>query len=89
MPISITRLVAYADQVSFTSVVRGVSGLSLSNVNIPKGQTQIKLPITAAANATPGKHEITLRATMRVNNQTLTFDQPFHLEIEKVEPPKK
>ena len=88
LPISIARLVEYADQVSFTTVVRGVSGLTLPNVNIPKGQTQIKLPITAAANATPGNHEITLRATMRVNNQTLTLDQPFHLEIEKVEPPK-
>lgn len=88
LPVSITRLVDYKDQVSFTTVVRGVSGLSISNVNIPKDKSEIKLPITAAANATPGKHEITLRATMRVNNQTLTFDQPFNLEIEKVEPKK-
>ena len=88
MPLNITRLVDYKDQVTFTTVVRGVSGLSIGNVNIPKDQTQIKLPITAAATATPGKHEITLRATMRVNNQTLTFDQPFNLEIEKVEPKK-
>ncbi|MBC8352824.1 MAG: pre-peptidase C-terminal domain-containing protein [Planctomycetes bacterium] len=88
LPISIARLVEYKDQVSFTTVVRGVSGLTLPNVNIPANQSQIKLAITAAANATPGKHEITLRATMRVNNQTLTFDQPFNLEIEKVEPKK-
>jgi hypothetical protein len=89
LPISITRLVEYSEQVSFSTVVRGVSGLSIQNVNIPKGQTQIKLPITAAANATPGSHEITLRATMRVNNQTLTLDQPFTLEIEKVEAKKQ
>lgn len=84
LPLSITRLIEYAEQVNFTTVVRGVSGLSIQNVNIPKGQTQIKLPITAAANATPGTHQITLRATMRVNNQTLTLEQPFTLEIEKV-----
>ena len=78
----------YKDQVSFTTVIRGVSGLSVQNVNIPKDQTQINLPFTATAAATPGKHEITLRATMRVNNQTLTFDQPFNVEIEKVEPKK-
>jgi hypothetical protein len=88
LPINITRLVEYKEPVSFTTVIRGVAGLSVQNVNIPKDQTQIKLPITAAANATPGKHEITLRATMRVNNQTLTFDQLFNLEIEKVEPKK-
>ena len=39
-------------------------------------------------NATPGSHQITLRATMRVNNQTLTLEQRFALEIEKVEPKK-
>lgn len=88
LPISITRLVEYADPVSFTTVVRDLAGVTLTNVDIPKDQTQIKLPITAAANATPGKHEITLRATLRVNNQTLTLDQLFNLEIEKVEPPK-
>ena len=88
LPISITRLVEYADQVSFSTIIRGVSGLSIRNVNIPKDQTEVKLPITAAANATPGVHEITLRATMRVNNQTLTLDRPFTLEIEKVEAKK-
>ncbi len=89
LPISITRLVEYAEQVNFSAVIRGVSGVSIQNVNIPKGQTQIKLPITAAANATPGSHQITLRATMRVNNQALTLEQPFTLEIEKVEAKKQ
>ena len=88
LSISITRLVDFAEQVSFSTVIRGVSGLSIQNVNIPKGQTRIMLPITAAASATPGGHEITLRATMRVNNQTLTLDRPFMLEIEKVEAKK-
>lgn len=87
LPINIKRLIEYAEQVNFT-IVRGVGGVSIQNVNIPKGQTQIKLPITAAANAAPGTHEVTLRATMRVNNQTLTFDRPFALEIEKVEAKK-
>ncbi|HUG68059.1 MAG TPA: hypothetical protein VMM76_09915 [Pirellulaceae bacterium] len=85
LPIAITRLVDYADAVSFSTVVSGVSGLSSQNVNLSKDQTQITLPITAAANATPGRHQIVLRATMRVNNQTLTLDQPFALEIEPVE----
>ena len=88
LPISITRLVEYADQVSFSTVVTGVAGLSIPNVNIPKDQTEIKLAITAAANATPGIHQIILRVTMSVNNQALTFDQPFTLEIEKVEATK-
>ncbi len=88
LPIKITRLVGYQDQVSFSAIVRGVSGVSIRNVNIPKGQTEVKLPITLSTSATPGEHEITLRATMRVNNQTLTLDQPFPLQIEQAEPKK-
>ncbi len=86
LPIKITRLIEYQEQVSLSTIIRGVSGLSVRTMNIPKDKNQIKLPVTVAANATPGTHEITLRATMRVNNQTLTLDQPFKVEIEKVEP---
>jgi hypothetical protein len=66
----------------------GVNGLTIPNVTIPAGQTQIKCTMTAAANATPGSHQITVRATLKLNNQNLVVDQPVTLNVQKVEPAK-
>jgi hypothetical protein len=44
--------------------------------------------VTAQPNATPGDHAMTLRVTLNFNGQNLTFDRPFTLTVEKVEPAK-
>ncbi len=89
LPVTITRLYAYADQVTVSAILPpGVGGLAIPNVNIPANQTEGKLVITAAADATPGKHELTIRISLRLNNLDLTVDQPVAVTVEKVEPTK-
>ena len=87
--VTITRLFSYDQPVAISTVLPGgVNGLTIPNVTIPAGQTQIKCTMTAAANATPGSHQITVRATLKLNNQNLVVDQPVTLNVQKVEPAK-
>jgi len=84
VPITITRLYAYPGQVNITTILpTGVGGLSIPNVAIPANQTQTKIAITAAANATEGDHQLTIRATLNLNGQNLTVDQPLRLVVQK------
>ena len=89
LPVKITRLFAFAEQVTVAGVVpTGVGGLSIPNVNIAKGQDQASLAITAAANATAGTHQLTLRLTLKLNNQNLIVDQPLPLVVQEVKKTK-
>jgi hypothetical protein len=58
-------------------------------LQIAAGQNQGKLVIEAAANATPGNHTLTIRATPRLNGQALPITQTIPVTIQAVEPPKK
>ena len=90
IPVTITRLYKYADAVQLEFLPPGgVSGLKLVKATIAKGQTQGKLTLEAAANATPGTHSLTVRATARLNNQNLQITQILSLTIEAVKKPKK
>ena len=89
IPVNITRLYKYPGQVNLRIVLpSGVGGLSIPNASIPQNKTSSKIVITAAANATPGKHELTVRATLNINGQNLTVDQSVLLTVQKVEPKK-
>jgi hypothetical protein len=90
IPVSIGRLYGYVDAVTINATLpQGVAGLSIPNATIAKDQTQSKLVITAAANATPGTHELIVRATMKYNGQTVTIQQPLPLKVDAVEAPSK
>jgi len=85
--IVITRLFKYPGQVNFTTAIpQGVAGLSIPNISVPANQTQGKLTITAAATATEGEHQLTLRGTMNYNGQNLTVEQPLKLIVQKAAP---
>ena len=87
VPIKITRLYEYANPVAISAVLPGgVGGLNIPNATIAQGQVDSKLVISAAANATPGMHELIVRATVNLNNQNLIVDQPIKLEIAEVKP---
>jgi hypothetical protein len=87
IPVSITRLYGFNDPVTVSAVLpQGVGGLSIPNATVAAGQTQTKLAVTAAANATAGMHELTVRATLRLNNQNLTVDQPIALDVQPTPP---
>lgn len=82
--INIARLYGYTAQINLNVVLpSGVGGLSIPNAAIPANQTQAKLAIDAAASATEGQHELTVRATLNLNGQNLTVDQPLRLVVQK------
>lgn len=86
VPLAITRLFNFKDQVNLQAIVpSGVGGLSIPSGNIPANQTAGKLAITAASNATEGQHTLTVRASMNLNGQGLTVEQPLILTVQKVE----
>ncbi|MEE2686010.1 MAG: hypothetical protein VYB09_06845 [Planctomycetota bacterium] len=83
--VAMTRLYGFADQVSVTGVVPGgVAGLTFAKLDIAGGQNQGALEIAAAENATVGEHQLTVRLTLKLNNQNLTVDQPLALMVQEV-----
>ncbi len=80
--VTVTRLYGFVDPVEVNLVLpAGVSGLNAAKLVIPKDQTQGKLVIEAAANATPGDHKLTLQAALKLNTQDLKVDQPVTLKV--------
>ena len=90
VPITITRLYKYKSAVNLTAVLpRGVRGLTIRNASIPANKNQSKLAVSVSANATPGKHTVTLRARMNLNGQNLTIEQKLLLLVVAVAKKKK
>ena len=90
VPIAIARLYAFKGAVNITTVLPpGVTGISIPRASVPANQVQSKLIITAAANATDGAHDLIVRATMNLNGQNLTIEQPLRLTVQRVVVPKK
>lgn len=73
---NINRLYNFADAVEISfEPPAGVQGLTAAKVSIPNGQAEGKLEVVAAANATPGDHNVVIRAKGKFNNvdvQTVT-----------------
>lgn len=84
IPLAITRLYGFKQPVGFSVVTNGAGGLSIPNVSVPAGQSQGKIVITAAANASPGEFELTVRGTLTLNGQRLNVEQPLNLVIDKM-----
>lgn len=82
LPLEISRLYGYAEQVQFTvAVPKGVSGLKVVAAPVPARQDKTSVVFEAAATATPGKHSLTITATARLNNQTQQLAQEVVVEI--------
>ena len=80
--VTIARLFGFVDPVEVNLVLpAGVSGLNAAKLVIPKDQTQGKLVIEAAANATPGDHKLTFQAALKLNAQEIKVDQPVALKV--------
>ena len=85
MPVNITRLFGFAEQVQVSAKPgKGVSGVSIKNATIAKGQNAGKLELTAAANATPGEHELVLEASLSLNGQNIKTSQTIKFKVEEV-----
>jgi len=85
IPVTVERLFGFEDQVDVTVVLPGgVAGLT-GKLTVPKDQTEGKLEITAAANATVGDHEITLRGATKYNNVPANTDAAVKIKVEAAE----
>lgn len=88
-PVKLTRLYNYADAVQLQiALPAGVGGINIPAVTIPAGQVDGKIVAQAAANATPGTHQLTIKAIATLNGQQVAIDQPVNLVVEKVEAAK-
>ncbi len=82
IPVQIRRLYDYADPVELTlELPKGVSGLTVPKLTIPKDQSAGTLVVEAAGDATPGEHKVTLQAALKLNNQDLKVDQGITLKV--------
>jgi hypothetical protein len=67
--LTVSRLYGFDEQVEVTfESPGGVNGLSAQKVTIAKDQSEGKLELAAANNATVGEHKATLRFRARWNN---------------------
>jgi hypothetical protein len=89
VPIKLTRLYNYADAVVVQVMLpQGVAGINIAQLQVPAGQVDGKLVAQAAANATPGAHQLTIKAIATLNGQQIVTEQTVALTVEKVEAAK-
>lgn len=73
LPVTITRLYGYVDPIEITVKVPG--GLKAQGLTVPKDQSVTTVVLEAEASATPGKHNVTIEATAKLNGQDLKVSQ--------------
>ena len=82
LPVTIERLYGFAEQVEVTLVPpKGVAGLTVNKVTLPKDQTQGKFEIAANDKVAPGDHTVTLKATAKFNNVNVETTQTVVLKV--------
>lgn len=90
LPITINRLYGFANPVQFNvQLPGGVGGLNIQQLTIAANQNAGQLAITAAPNATPGRHELRLLMNLQFNNQGMQVIETLPLTVEAVEVAKK
>lgn len=83
IPLRVTRLYGFDGPVNYNwQVPGGVGGVQFGNVQIPQGQTEGKLMVTAAQDANPGSYAIRLQTQLNFNGQNVTVDTPLELVVE-------
>ncbi|MDA1050236.1 MAG: hypothetical protein O3C40_07120 [Planctomycetota bacterium] len=86
LPVSLERLYGFAEDTEVTlELPKGVAGLTISKVTIAKDQQDGKFEVTAAKDATPGDHAVTVRAKAKFNGLDVEATQQVVLKVEKVE----
>ena len=77
------RLYGFAEQIELRlEPPPGVQGLAAQQVNVPNGQAEGKLEVTAAANATPGAHACVVKARGRFNNVQVESSTTVTITVE-------
>ncbi len=87
--IKIERLYKYEDAVTLDVTIPGtVKGVKIAKATIEKGKSEVKLTLELDKTATPGAHELPLKATAKFNNQNLDVTGTVPLKVEAVEAAK-
>lgn len=90
IPITINRLYGFTNPVQFNvQLPSGVGGINVAQLTIAANQNQGNLVVNTANNATPGRHELTLRASLQFNNQNVQLTETLPLTIEQITVAKK
>jgi hypothetical protein len=83
LAVKLDRLFGFADQVDLTlEPPSGVQGLAAEKTTLKKDESQSKLEVAAAENATPGKHAYTLHARGRFNNVQVETTATVNVTVE-------
>jgi uncharacterized membrane protein len=83
VPVAITRLYGYADPVQLKlKLPESMKGVKIAEVTIAAGQSEGKLQIEAAADATPGAHTLNVQAVSKYNGQELSVGQDITVTVE-------
>jgi hypothetical protein len=89
IPLSIARLYGYVDPVQVRAKLPdGLKGVKLAEVTIAKDQTEGKLVVEVAADATPGVFTVAVTAVSKFNGQDLAIGQDLNITVEKAEAAK-
>lgn len=81
--VAINRLYDYKDPVELEfTLPKDSKGLKIAKVTVAKDQSEAKVTIEAAADATAGNHAVAIKGTAKFNGQNLTADQTLPVEVE-------
>jgi hypothetical protein len=78
------RLFGFADAAEFAiEAPAGVAGLAAPKVNVPNGQGEAKLEVSADKNATVGEHAFTVRVKAKFNNVNVETTEKVVVKVDK------
>ena len=78
------RLFGFADAAEFAiEAPAGVAGLTAPKVNVPNGQGEAKLEVSADKNATVGEHAFTVRVKAKFNNVNVETTEKVVVKVDK------
>lgn len=84
--VDVQRLFGYDGPVQLQlALPNGVQDVKITNVNLEKGQNQVKIAVEAGPKATPGTHTLSLKGTANFGGSNLQLDETVNVTIEAVE----
>jgi len=89
VPLKVKRLFGFDDNIDVSISLSGVKGVKVEQKDISKGKSEAPLKLTAGDDATPGKHQVSVRLRSRLGRVSHDVRKNFPIEIVKVDKPKK
>ncbi len=90
--VKVERLFGFTGPVTLQAAApSGVKGVAVSKITVAEGQTEGKLPVAVAADASVGEHKFSVKGTLKFNNVALesSLEAPLAVQAAAAETPKK